>query len=348
MQISYSEKSLPVIRAGDVVIAGGSLAGIAAALEFSRAGKKVVLIEPRTYLGRELSATLTPWISKQAQPFPALVSEIIQTAAKGEGLGDDIPLHMDEVKRFLEDRLLQAGVELFYASQPVGLVWDQGRLSGMTIGNKSGRQVVTGTLFVDATEAALLAQLAGVALQPAAPSTLSRNIEFDNVIEIPGALVEVPPELGFKDNQVRLHRGYRQGHVIVECAFDRPGSTSGLEELTHWELESRERCMRLASWLVKSVPGFAKAYLGNVSYELKGIHSGQMSAVSARPGPRSSTEKAASPVYLIMPPPGRSYGCSTTRFAVHPPPTGTMRSNRHPWESISAGGWPPCGKVFRK
>lgn len=281
MQIRYSEKTLPVIRAGDVVIAGGSLAGIAAALELARAGKKVVLIEPRTYLGRELSATLTPWVTRQAQAFPSLVGDLIHAASKGEGLGDDIPLHMDEVKRHLEDRLLQAGIELFYASQPVGLVWDAERLTGMIIGNKSGRQVVSGTLFVDATEVALLAQLAGVMLQPAAPSFLSRNIEFDNVNEVPAALVEVPAEFGIKGNQIALHQGYRKGHVVAECIFDRPEAIAGLDELTGWELESRERCMRLASWLVKSVPEFAKAYLGNIAYELKGVHSGQMAEPAA-------------------------------------------------------------------
>lgn len=60
MYVQYSEGSLPVLREVDVVVVGGSLAGIAAALTLAAGGLSVAVIEPRTYLGREITSTLRP------------------------------------------------------------------------------------------------------------------------------------------------------------------------------------------------------------------------------------------------------------------------------------------------
>ena len=52
--VIFSRSPLPVLRNGDVIILGGSFPAIAAALEFARSGKRVVLVETRTYMGREV------------------------------------------------------------------------------------------------------------------------------------------------------------------------------------------------------------------------------------------------------------------------------------------------------
>ena len=57
--VRLDRPTLPVPRHSEIVVAGGSFAGVSAALAFARAGRKVVLVEPRTYLGRELTATLS-------------------------------------------------------------------------------------------------------------------------------------------------------------------------------------------------------------------------------------------------------------------------------------------------
>src|SRR6266498_1113929 len=60
--VQFRRSRLPVLRNADVIVAGGSVAGVAAALQFARAGRKVVIVEHRNYLGREVSATLKPWV----------------------------------------------------------------------------------------------------------------------------------------------------------------------------------------------------------------------------------------------------------------------------------------------
>ena len=127
---------------------------------------------------------------------------------------------MDAVKCCLEDLLFDAGVELVYASIPVGI---QG---GLVIGNKSGRQVVVCRAILDATATAVVARVAGPSFEPRPPglSRFSRTLEFDGV-RVPHDLdLSVPEELQLVGNAVRLHRGYRARGTSMSSA----GSTCRL------------------------------------------------------------------------------------------------------------------------
>ncbi len=61
--VTYQPAYLPVLYEADVVILGGSFAGISAAVKCAQQGKRVILIESRSYLGREITATLRPWVN---------------------------------------------------------------------------------------------------------------------------------------------------------------------------------------------------------------------------------------------------------------------------------------------
>src|ERR1035437_121663 len=119
--VQLHRSRLPVLRKADVVVIGGSVAGVAAALQFARAGRKVVLVEHRIYLGREVSATLKPWVDlgklAGSGQVPELIAAILKKQATAEAAGE-IPLWMDAFKVTLENLLLGAGVELVYAALP--------------------------------------------------------------------------------------------------------------------------------------------------------------------------------------------------------------------------------------
>jgi ribulose 1,5-bisphosphate synthetase/thiazole synthase len=272
MQIDYPETTLPVLRETDIAVVGGSLAGIATALRLAHDGRSVTLVEPRTYLGRDITATLRPWLSLPEQSDPASLPEPIRTILDAHDLrevliGTEIPLHPDTIKRCLEDVLLAANVDLLYANLPMGLCE-----TGLVIGNKSGRQVIRCRTIVDATETALVARLAGGTFEPPteAPVRMSRTLEFDRVQPITEAALPVPRHLGIVGNAVRLHTGYRgAGHLLVECDLDLPYRPD-LEGSAAAEFEAWRRSMRLVEHLVNRYPEFAVGRFASSSHELHG------------------------------------------------------------------------------
>jgi NADPH-dependent 2,4-dienoyl-CoA reductase/sulfur reductase-like enzyme len=62
------ERDLPVVGQADVVVAGGGVAGVAAALRAADEGLSVLLLESRNRLGRELTATYQCRAVAQAPP----------------------------------------------------------------------------------------------------------------------------------------------------------------------------------------------------------------------------------------------------------------------------------------
>lgn len=65
--VSFPKQYLPVIGKCDILIVGGGFAGVSAALEFSKKGLSVVLLERRIYLGREITSTYRPWVTHDSE-----------------------------------------------------------------------------------------------------------------------------------------------------------------------------------------------------------------------------------------------------------------------------------------
>lgn len=72
-----------------------------------------------------------------------------------------IPMHPDRLKRGLEDLLLERGIEFVYSSIPIAPHHEHGRLNGIVVANKSGRQVIRAECIVDATETAITVRADG-------------------------------------------------------------------------------------------------------------------------------------------------------------------------------------------
>lgn len=279
LKVRFSRCTVPILRSGDVIIVGGSFAAVAAALEFAQAGKQVVLVESRTYLGREITASLRPWVNlgrlASKGRVPELVAACLEAAAAGNAVSDEIPLKPDMVKLSLENQLLNAGVELIYASQPVGVVVENETVIGIIIGNKSGRQVIIGKVVIDATETAAVARAAGAEFEDETPEMFrfSRTIEFDGVGPFKNNSISVPNSLAMAGNTVSTHRGYRgESHIYVECPMVLRYGSMDVAGSMQREIEARHRSMRLASHLINNVPQFKKAFLAASSYELHGRH----------------------------------------------------------------------------
>lgn len=275
--VQLRRSRLPVLRKADVVLIGGSVAAVAAGLQFARAGRKVVLVEHRNYLGWEVSATLKPWVDlgklAAGGQTPELIAACLKKQAAAEAAGE-IPLWMDAFKVTLEDLLLEAGVEFIYASLPTEAIVTSGAIRGVVIGNKSGRQAVLGRLVLDATSTAVVARVAGAEFAPetVADFRFIRMMEMEGVLPLETAALEVPAELGIDGNKLAVHNGYRgSGHVLIECPMVLTMGKLDLEGMMQREIEARHRSMRVAVHLIQNDPKFKDAKLAICAYELDGL-----------------------------------------------------------------------------
>lgn len=325
MEVVYDRPALPVLYECHVLVIGGSFGGVTAAVDLARAGRRVALVEPRTYLGREVTATLRPWLrlpkASRLVPLPEVISACIEAGGTSM-VGGECPLHMDAVKLCLEDLLLDAGVKLLYASLPVGVNVEAGRLRGVVIGNKSGRQVILCQAVIDATETALGARLAGAGFE-GRTGDLARycaTIEFDGAGSLDGVALAVPGRLGLVDNQVLVHAGYRgAGHLLLEAGLALPGPSGGApgaawEAMARREVQARRMMTALAACLRAEVPAFEAAFPAATSYELHGPHTTRLA------GPAPDWAQPLATLSMSLGAAGRSLGQpSVVRFAGHLP-----------------------------
>ena len=268
MTLTYSLSSLPVLYKSDCIVAGGSFAGISSALVLAQNGRSVTLVEPRTYLGREVTAVLRPWLRPGSTPVVSWLQPLIKQFPEGI---DEVPLHLDQLKIYLEDLLLSTGINLLYASTPVQILEDEKGVIGIAVGNKSGRQVVLGRTLIDANENALCTRLAGAEfIAPPTQALYFNTLELTGAGDFPETSLSIPETIGVIGNQVTLHRSFTgRDPMYIEFALSLP-ATGDLPTSMNRDISARQVGLRLASHLLTEQTRF---YWGNwtgSSYELHG------------------------------------------------------------------------------
>lgn len=287
MQCLTNLEELPVLHECDTLVIGGTLAGIALAIKLVEAGKEVVVIEPRTYLGAELTATLRPWIDVTSEAeLPTLIKQCLLRDEKSVGDTSAIDhvrfaqhpgytaLHPDKLKCGLEELLMNREIPFVYATLPTEILLDDGEVSGVIVANKSGRQIIRVRNIVDTTETAISASLLGCPLQKHRRATLARydrSLEFFSANgEFEDGETEVPHELNLFSNRVNVRYGYRgRNHVYVQYGMELDYDNS-IEMSHRREERARMAGMELAAYLTEHVSSFKKSVLSAASYELSG------------------------------------------------------------------------------
>lgn len=159
----------------DIAVAGGGVAGIAAALAAARCGKRVVLFEREHMLGGLGTAGLITFYLPICDGYGKQVSfgiaeELLRLSVKHgaeadypENWLDGIGTRTERDKRFMvrynpqvfailaEQLLLEAGVSIMYGSYVTGCRVEDGRIASLTVHNKSGETEYTVSGVVDAT-----------------------------------------------------------------------------------------------------------------------------------------------------------------------------------------------------
>ncbi len=166
----------------DVVVAGGGIAGVAAAIEASRNGMKTALVEKTVFTGGLATTGLIyvylPLCDGCGTQVTFGLSEELLRASIIYGPGD-IPKGWENgvkgpagtrfLVRFspasfiiaLDEILVNAGIDVWFDTLVVGTVMKGQQITGIEVENKSGRGIISAKCLVDATGDADLAFQAG-------------------------------------------------------------------------------------------------------------------------------------------------------------------------------------------
>jgi len=271
---SRTSSPLPVLLATDVLVIGGGFAGVAAACSAARQGKRVCLIEQRTFLGGEITSKLRPWMSVQhyrklqnlfgwggeAQPATEL-----KTTVAGE---DECPTAPEQLKLDLEDALLAAGVSLLYLVRPIGCTRDGNYI--VEVAGKFGRKIIIAEYIVDTAEHGLLARCLTQSEARYSESVIKawRSAEFTGVDQalVSDGQLGIPREL---TACCRIHKGSSgSGHCIIEYEMELERK-EGVFWINEEEVSARLATVEIARWLIGKHPAFAKATMTGSSHELR-------------------------------------------------------------------------------
>ncbi len=263
---------MEINNAADVIVVGGSLAGCLAAMKAARENQKVILIESRTYLGTDITATLRPWIqSKNIGSLNEDLQEVLfNSKLPHDENVEEYPLQVGAIKKNLVRKLREAGVEILFMSELAGVLTEEEKVTGVVIGNKSGLQSILAKTVIDATEIATAVFLSGAKRNVSKPEfKVQRVAEFLTVGKPANNYIDVPSELGLKDNRVWLHRGkHDDTHYYIEFHLPVKSNDASYKEKARWEVEARKKTIELCEYLIANVTAFKEAVLLQTSPEL--------------------------------------------------------------------------------
>lgn len=206
--IQDSEKKIPVIKDVDIIVVGGTSAAVAAAGAASRAGSKVFLIAPLSYLGDDVCGSFRIICDDNKKLDNPLSKRLFLTSK------NPTPLF---IKTELENELIDNDVDFLYSSYATNILVDENDVpSGIVITNRSGRQAIRCKAIIDATHTASVARVAGVRFTDFKAGEYAFNFVTvgSEPQTIPGAKLEkIPYAVTIKNKQLPVVRYTFQLHV---------------------------------------------------------------------------------------------------------------------------------------
>ncbi len=280
------QRELPVNTEYDVIVAGGGMAGMGAAISAARLGCKALLIERESALGG--LATV------------GLVNIPLDFAA---GISDEMLKRLDEVnghwhrnsdpekhKLILDRMAVEAGVDILLVSHIVDSIVEGDEVRGVIVENKTGRQAFTALRIIDCSGDADVAHFAGAECMKGRPSDGKHQacslefrlggVDWDKYnesdlkaeqpqwiqfIEQAAAKGDLPYMIDNHLNWV-THVPGRPQHCCkdeISMCFSHSRNCQPLDakDLTRMYMEGREQADILSKFIKKFIPGFEESYL---------------------------------------------------------------------------------------
>jgi len=283
----------PVSLSAEVIVSGGGLAGLCAAVAAAQEGADTLLIERYGFLGGMATAGLInpfmPYYTGGEQIIEGLFQQIIDRldAAGGWSHRQDEwardAFDPEIMKLVAQDMAEEAGVRLRLHTMVVDARSDNGHVGQVLLTSKSGLERAEATIFIDATGDGDLAAAAGAPYEQGRPEdglsqpmTLMFRMAGVDEERMPSrqlinALYDDAKAAGDVDNpreNVLWFYTTRPGeiHFNTTRVVKRDGTSAA--DLTLAELEARRQVKQMVNFLTNKVPGFADAYLSTTGTQI--------------------------------------------------------------------------------
>ena len=308
----------PVAAEADIVVVGGGPAGIAAAVSAARNGLSTILLERYPYLGGLGSGGMVLVLDDMSNgaeiSVRGLCSELIGrmerlglcvTPPEADRRSDaamwrkwsrwgvfDFTSHEkpkpicyasafdpDAFKRVSNDMVAEAGVNLRLHSWFAGSIVEDGRIKGVIVESKEGRQAILGSVVVDTTGDLDVAASAGAPFSEG-------NYIVTTVFRLGGVDVDEAERFEYEEHEAFATIDHEAKRImggswekwwlktplpgIVWCNCPHMTGLDGLKvaDLTRADFEGRQRIAAVIDYVRAKLPGFRDCYLIDVAPQL--------------------------------------------------------------------------------
>lgn len=292
IQLQYENKmvkigaeNVTVYGEYEVVVVGGGMAGVGAALAAGREGVKTILVENTSALGGLATMGL---VNIPLDFLSGLGTEFFErlTAMNGLRNRNSNP----EKHKLLFDRMIQeAGVDVLLVTPLVDTIVEGNAVKGIIIHTKEGRKAILGKRFVDASGDSDLVYFADGEVEVGREKDhmsmgcslefILGGVDYDKYMDC--ELKRSDPqwkkflkeaiankEIPDIDNHLNwmTHIPDRPEHcgmdeVSICFAHSRNCYPTDNKDLTRMYIEGREQCELLTAFIKKHIPGFEHCYL---------------------------------------------------------------------------------------
>ena len=233
--IKEESKNIPISGVFDVVVVGGGLTGVMAAVSAARNGLKTILVEKQAYFGGVgvMGLPLQGFYDlDNNQIIKGLPDEFISRLRACNGASSGfiqcemhnpfLVVDPEMVKLVCQQMLIEADVTLLLHTFATGIIIESSIIKGVFIENKSGRQCILGSVFIDCSGDGDIAKAAGVPYTfgrevdgQSQASTLMFRLDNVDIKALISKILEKPDEYDLIPTLPRIQFSYNKQHILV-------------------------------------------------------------------------------------------------------------------------------------
>ncbi|MCX7919385.1 MAG: FAD-dependent oxidoreductase [bacterium] len=216
--ITEKKRKIPVVEEVDVLIVGGGTAGAVAGIAAGRMKVNTLIIEQFGFLGgTQTGALVTPMMHNQVngvQLNPGIGMEIMdRLKLTGDTGGDNNGrFNAEMLKYVLDDFVTEANVQVRFHTFASDAIVENGKIKGVVVESKSGRQAIVAKQVVDCTGDADIAVRAGVPYSAGREEdgmnqamSLRFHLGNINLVKFCEFLNKIAPDRAFEQQPTHLH-----------------------------------------------------------------------------------------------------------------------------------------------